>query len=58
MNVMKVRLASAAFVKSVFINWQTNMAAGARRMKMNILFTNRKLLPIHSESVPRSGSKS
>ena len=33
------------------------MAAGARRINMGILFTNHKLLSIHSESVPRSRSK-
>ena len=34
-----------------------NMAAGARRINMGILFTNRKLPLIHSESEPRSRSK-
>ena len=33
------------------------MAVGARRINMGILFTNRKLPSIHSESVPRSRSK-
>ena len=35
---------------------QTNMAAGARRINMDTLFTNRKLRSIHSVSVPRSRS--
>ena len=47
----------AALVKIVFINVQANMAAGARPINMNILFTNHKLPSIHSESVPRSRSK-
>ena len=33
------------------------MAAGARRINIGILFTNRKLPSIHSESVPRSRPK-
>ena len=36
---------------------QTNIAAGARRINIDILFTNRKLPTIHSESAPRSSSK-
>ena len=47
---------------SVFIkfNEQADMAAGTRRINMCILFsgfTKCKLPSIHSESVPRSGSK-
>ena len=54
---MKVRLAVAALVKSVFINVEANMAAGACRIYVGILFDKRKLPSIHSESGPRSGSK-
>ena len=50
-------VAVAALANSVFINVQTNMAAGARLINMGIFFTNRKLPSIHSESVPRSRSK-
>ena len=39
---MRVRLAIAALVNSVFINVQANMAAAARRINMGIPF----LLPI------------
>ena len=53
---MRVRLSVAALVNSVYINLQTNtcMAAGARRINMGILFTNRKLSSFHSELVPKS----
>ena len=55
---MGVRLAVAGLVNDVFTNVQVNMAAGARRKKTWAYFlTNRKLLPIHSESEPRSRSK-
>ena len=54
---MRVRLAVAALVNSVFINVQANMAAGASRINMDMLFTNRKLPSIHSESVATSRSK-
>ena len=54
---MRIRLAAAELVNSVFINVRANMAAGARRINMGILFTNRKLPTIQSESVPRSRSK-
>ena len=56
---MRVRLAIAAFVNSVFIrmHMQANMAAGACRINMSILFTNKKLPSLHSESIPRSRSK-
>ena len=54
---MRVRLAVAGLVNSVLINVQANMATGARRINMAILFTNRKLHSIHSESVTRSRSK-
>ena len=56
---MRVRFAVATLVNtcSVLINVQANMAAGARRMNTGILFTNRKLRLIHSESVPRIRSK-
>ena len=54
---MTVRLAVAALVNGVFIKVQANMAARARRINMGILFTNRKLHSIHSESLPRSRSK-
>ena len=50
-------LAVAPVVNSVFINVKANMTAQARRIKMGILFTNRKLPSIHSESVPRNRSK-
>ena len=51
---MRVPLAVAVFVNSVFINGQENVAA-ARRINMGKLFTNNKLHSINSESVPRSG---
>ena len=51
---MKVRCAVAALVNSVVRNVKENMAAGARRINMDILFTNRKVSSIHSESVSRS----
>ena len=54
---MRVRLAVAGLVNSVFINVQANMAAGARLINTDILFTNRKLPTIHSESVSISRSK-
>ena len=54
---MRVRLAVAELVNSVFINGHANMVAGDRRVNMGIIYTNRKLLSIHSESVPRSTSK-
>ena len=54
---MKVRLAVAALVNSVFINEPANTAVGTCQINMGILFTNSKLLSIHSESVPRSRSK-
>ena len=50
-------LAVGALVNGVFIIMPANMAAGARRINTSILFTNRKLPSIHSESVPRSSSK-
>ena len=56
LNAIRVLLAVAAHVNSVVINAQANMAAGARRINMGILFTNRKLPSIHSESAPRSRS--
>ena len=56
-NVMMVRLAVAALVNSVFINVQAETAAGTRRINMGILFTNLKLLSIHSALVSRSRSK-
>ena len=46
---MRVRLSLAALVNSVF----TNIAAGARRINMGILFTNGKFSSIHSVSAPR-----
>ena len=54
-NTMSISSSSACH--SVFINVQENMAAGARRINMELLFSNLKLLSIHSESVPRCGSK-
>ena len=39
---MRVRLAVAALVNGVFINGQTNIAAGARLINMGVLFTNHK----------------
>ena len=54
---MKVRLAVAALVNSVFKNLQANMTAGVRQINMGILLTNRKLHSIHPESVPRSKPK-
>ena len=54
---MTVQLAVATFVHTVFINVPANMEARARRINMCLLFTNRKLPSIHSESVPRSTSK-
>ena len=54
---MRVRLAVAALVNSVFTYVQANMAAEARWINMGILFTNRKLPSIHSESVPKIRSK-
>ena len=55
---MRVRLALAALVNSVFINGQANMAAVTRLINLGILFTNHKLSSIYSVSVPRSRSKS
>ena len=55
---MRVRLAIAALVNSVFINVKANMAAGTLQINMGILFTNGRLPSIHSESVTRSVSKS
>ena len=55
---MRVRLAVAALVNNIIINVQANMAAEAPRINNDIFFTNRILLTIHSESVPRSRSKS
>ena len=54
---MRVRLSEAGLVNSLFINVQANMAAGGRRINISILFPNRKLPSIHSESVPRNRSK-
>ena len=54
---MRIRLAVAAFVNSIFINVQANMAAVARRIDKGILFTNHKSPSIHSVSVPISRSK-
>ena len=55
---MRVRLAVAAFVNSVFINVRANMATGTRRINMVLLtFTNHKLPTIHSASVLRNRSK-
>ena len=54
---MRVRLAVAAVVNIDFINVQGNMAAGALKINMCVLFTNCKLLAVHSESIPRSRSK-
>ena len=54
---MRVGLAVAALVNSVFIIVQANMAEGVLQINKQILFTNRKLPSIHSLSVPRSGSK-
>ena len=47
----------AELVNSVFINVQTNMAAGACQINMGMYFTNHKLPSLHSESVPRSRLK-
>ena len=52
-----VQLAVAQLMNSVFINGQTKMAVGVYRINIGILFTNRKLLSIHSGSVPRLRSK-
>ena len=58
---MKVRLAVAVLVNTVFITVQANMAAMASRINLGILFailfTNHKLPSIRSDSVPRSRSK-
>ena len=54
---MRIQLEVAELVNSVFINVQESMAAGAGQMYIDILFTNCKLLSVHSESVPRSRSK-
>ena len=54
---MGVRLAVAALLNSVFINMQEYIAVGASGISIGILFTNRELPTIHSESVPRSRSK-
>ena len=54
---MRIQLAVAVHVYSVFINVQANMAADSRRINMGTLFTNSKLPSIHSESVPRIKSK-
>ena len=54
---MRAPLVVAVLVNSFFINGQTNMAAGPRRINMDIHFTNRKLPSFHSELVPRSRSK-
>ena len=51
---MRVRLAVAALVNSVFVNRSANMTAGARRINMGIYFLP---IAIPSESVPRSISK-
>ena len=51
---MRVRLAVAALVNSIYISVQGSMAAGTRRIIMGIFFTSLKLAPTHSESVPRS----
>ena len=54
---IRFRLAVAALVNRVYIKVQSNMAAESRQINMGIFFTNRKLPPIHSESVPRLWSK-
>ena len=54
---MGVRLTVAALLNSVFINMQEYIAVGASGISIGILFTNRELPTIHSESVPRSRSK-
>ena len=54
---MRVRLGVAALANSVFINVHANKAALAHKINTCILFTNRKLPSIHSESVPQSSSK-
>ena len=51
---MRLRIAVAALVNSVFVNEQANTATGARRINTGILFTNSKSRSIHSESVPRN----
>ena len=53
---MRVLSVAAVLVDNVFRNVQANMAAGARRINMRILCTNRSLHSIHSESVSRSMS--
>ena len=56
---MRVRLAVAALVNSVYINVQANMAAGggAPNKHDNTFLTNRKLTSNYSESLPRRRSK-
>ena len=54
---MRIRLVVAKLVNSASINGQANIAAGARRINMSILLTNRKLLSVHSESVRSSSSE-
>ena len=56
-NATRDRLALATLVNSVFIDVQANMAAAAHRTNMGIVFTNRKLPSIYSESVTGSRSK-
>ena len=56
-NAIRVRLAVAVLINSVIINVKANIAAGTLRINMDILFTNRKLPSIHSESVSKSRSK-
>ena len=48
---MRVQLAVAALVNSVFKNVLANMSAEAGQINMAILFTNGKLPLFHSESV-------
>ena len=55
---MRVRLAVAELVNSVFVNGQANVASSVHRISMDILFTTFCKLPlIHSEPLPRSRSK-
>ena len=51
-----IRSAVAALVNSVFINEQENMAP-AEKKKWVCFSPSHKLPPIHSEPVPRNGSK-
>ena len=53
---MKVQLAEAALVNSVFINVQANMAARTCGINMGTLFTSHKSPSTQLVSVPRSRS--